>query len=70
MKQIKEGMAFHPTNAYTKYWIYKREGQWYLIYPMRHKNLSFQGFRVPADSFEDANIKLAVALFTDAIISE
>lgn len=54
MRPIKRGMAFHEENVHTKFWIYSREGQRYVIYPWRFPNVHMAGLKIPVDSFEEA----------------
>lgn len=62
MRKIQKGMAFHEENIHTKFWIYKRNGQWNLIYPMRFPISGFEGWRIPVDNHEKAIDELNYAL--------
>lgn len=52
-RTIRPGMAFYSANANTKFWIYKRNGEWRINYPFRYPNIHLQGYKVPTGSFEE-----------------
>jgi hypothetical protein len=72
MRPIKKGMAFHEDNVFTKFWIYSRDGQRYVVYPWRFPNTHLAGLKIPVESFEEAidEVELGLHLAEEMAASE